>query len=341
MVRMKLRAWVAFVLPLAVAGVAVACGARTGLFLPEEEFVTDAGGDGTIVRKDAADSDADEAATLDALPPIDVTPPPPDAPNPCTDAGSTPIYVITQNNNLMSFDPPSGAFTRIGSISCPGVSSGLAPFSMAVDQNGIAFVVSTSGELFRVSTATALCQATGFVMGQGGFPTTFGMGFVRDPSGMTETLYVAGDIMQGPLNPGGLCTLPSILGGIDPGTLKLDIVGTFRPHIYCPELTGTAAGDLFAFYAPNQNDMISTAIGQIDKTTGQVVAQSPLPGVEFGYAWAFAFWGGEFYVFTEPNGLLTPSIVTRFRPLDNSIMQVAKADETIVGAGVSTCAPQN
>ena len=35
------------------------------------------------------------------------------------------------------------------------------------------------------------------------------------------------------------------------------------------------------------------------------------------------------------------SEVTRFRPSDNSTKVVAKLPEVIVGAGVSTCAPQN
>ena len=64
---------------------------------------------------------------------------------------------------------------------------------MAVDRTGIAYVVfSPSGELFRVSTATAACEPTPFVSGQGGFSSTFGMGFSGDTDG-GETLYVAGD----------------------------------------------------------------------------------------------------------------------------------------------------
>jgi hypothetical protein len=45
---------------------------------------------------------------------------------------------------------------------------------------------------------------------------------------------------------------------------------------------------------------------------------------------------GDFYLFTAPGG---SSIVTRFRPSDGSLVQVATLSQTIVGAGVSTCAP--
>jgi hypothetical protein len=34
------------------------------------------------------------------------------------------------------------------------------------------------------------------------------------------------------------------------------------------------------------------------------------------------------------------SLVTRFRPADGSIVQVATSLDAITGAGVSTCAPQ-
>ena len=63
-----------------------------------------------------------------------------------------------------------------------------------------------------------------------------------------------------------------------------------------------------------------------------------------GRGWAFAFWGGDFYLFTcpfsGPTQSCTSSRVTRFRPGDKSITQVGSYRGIIVGAGVSTCAPQ-
>jgi hypothetical protein len=320
--------------PATLACVALAaCGSRTGLLLPEappDSGTPDAPFDAepdaledVFEEPDAADDEA--APEEDALPLIDVTPPRPDAPNPCPDSGATLVYVITQNNSLMSFDPATGIFTRIGTIACP--SAGM-PFSMAVDQRGIAYVVFNDGHLFRVSTATASCRPTGFIVGQGGFPATFGMGFSRDPNGVTETLYVAGDNDTN-------YAQPAILGSINVANFRLSTIGTFRPNIYGPELTGTGAGDLFAFFSPIAGNLNITAIGQIDKTTGAVVAETPLPGLTLTGGWAFGFWGGDFYIFTG-----TPSTVTRFRPSDRSLTRVAMAAETIVGAGVSTCAPQ-
>jgi len=254
-----------------------------------------------------------------------VTPPPPDAFTDCPDGGSTLVYVITQSNNLYSFYPPTASFTRIGTIACPSTSAS-QPFSMAVDKNGIAYIVFQSGELFRVSTLTAACQATAFKINQDTFPSTFGMAFSGDTSPQGETLYVAGD------------QAPPALARIDvTNGYVLKRMGDFNPAINMAELTGTRSGDLFGFWSPGGNFAPDSAIVQIDKKTAAVTNSTPLPGVSQGNGWAFAFWGGDFYTFGAPNG---GTEVTRFRPSDGSIVQVAKTSETVVGAGVSTCAPQ-
>jgi len=69
---------------------------------------------------------------------------PHDAFNNCPDAGATFVYVVTEEFELMSFYPPTGAFTAIGTLDCPvatnGSGSPFTPFSMAVDKSGIAYV---------------------------------------------------------------------------------------------------------------------------------------------------------------------------------------------------------
>jgi len=317
-----------------------ACGARTGLLTPTEAGApADTGADVADVTVDVpeepdASVEADAAQEPEAIE-EDVAPFP-DGPNICPDAGSTLVYLITQQNVLMSFDPPTLSFRMIGTINCPDPLGG-TPFSMAVSRSGVAYVVFTSGNLFRVSTLTAACVATAFVPGATAFPQTFGMGFSADAldagTDGGETLYVAGD-------PSLMGTLePASLASIDTSTFALHVVGLFTPTILEPELTGTGAGNLYGFWAPSQTT--DTAIVQIDKPTAQVTPVVTLPGVTFGTGWAFAFWGGDFYLFTAPGGTGSSSIVTRYRPSDGSITQVATAPSvTIVGAGVSTCAPQ-
>ncbi len=321
-----------------------ACGSRTGLLVPLDfDVPADAKGDGSIIHHiDAQEEDAlDEE---EALPPLDVRPPPPDVaiPSDCVDAGSTLIYVIANSNNLYSFYPPTATFTQIGTIACPDTASS-QPFSMAVDRKGIAYVVFQStvgpggpgdGALFRVSTANAACIPTGFAVNQQGFPSTFGMGFSQDTGDTGETLFVASDTLG---------SQPSQLATIDvTNGYTLKIIDSFSPQISRAELTGTGSGGLFGFWDPDADTATGasgpdSAIVQIDKTTGQVTNSSPLTGLSQGFGWAFAFWGGNFYTFTAPNMM---TVVNRFDPNDGSVVQVAQSTDLIVGAGVSTCAPQ-
>jgi hypothetical protein len=317
-------------LPSVVA--VTACGSRTGLLV---------GTDLARVSDDASP------------PPLTVTT---DGASPtqCADASATLIYVVTEQSNLYSFDPnaigsAASPFARIGPIVCPpGPNGASMPFSMAVDSAGIAYVVFESGDLYRVSVANAACALTSFVPGQMGFSTRFGMGFAQNGSGIGETLYVASD------DDGG-AGASSQLGSIDISTFALRSIGTFVPFLNSAELTGTGAGELFAFFAPadcaGSKNCAASVIAQVDPATAQVIGQSGLPFGQ-GIAWAFAFWGGDFYTFTAtPAGqpgsdAVGATVVHLFRPADGTIVAVADGPigpagpELVVGAGVSTCAPQ-
>jgi hypothetical protein len=320
----------------------VACGSRTGL--PIDEVVGgvgegdgSAGGDASGRRDGSFDGPGDDdgsVSQLDALPPLDVQPIPDVFRNDCPDASQELIYVITTDYHLFSFFPTDGSFRDIGAIACPANDPTATPFSMAVNRKGIAYTVFNNGQLFRVSTATAACIATGYQVGQQGI-TTFGMSFSTDGLGPSETLYVATD---DPNNAGN----PSNLGTIDLTTFNLGIIGQFNPVLSFGELAGTGDGRLFAFYPSNPQDTTQPGsyIVEIDKTNAKVVSQVLLPDVTQGGAWAFGFWGGDFYMFTEPGGAGAPSIVQRYRPSDGTTTQVATLPNAIVGAGVSTCAPE-
>jgi hypothetical protein len=314
-----------------------ACGDRTGLLVPvvfeteNPDSASSGSNSGSTSGSSSGDDDAgDDATTVaDALPPVDVTVPP-DAFNDCPDAGSTFIYLVGIGEGLYSFYPPTVTFRRIGTLSCPDPSGG-TPFSMAVDRTGTAYVLYSHGALFRVSTATAACEPTPFVSGQAGFDARFGMGYSRDTQDTGETLYVIGET-------GDLAT-------IDTTNFSLHRIAPVAPTVDGAELTGTGGGDLFAFYAStgalpcsSSHTCRDSAIGQINKATGQQTNESVLTGVSQGQAWAFSFWGGDFYTFTEAS--VGGTRITRYRPTDGSIVTVAqRSDFRIVGAGVSTCAP--
>ena len=67
-----------------------------------------------------------------------------------------------------------------------------------------------------------------------------------------------------------------------------------------------------------------------------VVPASPNSFYAYLQALAFAFWGGDFWIFTSPGGSTT---VTKYDPLTQGETAVTTLGSTIVGAGVSTCAP--
>jgi hypothetical protein len=228
------------------------------------------------------------------------------------------IYIIGQDNALYSFYPPSLEVKPVGVINCPA-SGGTTPFSMAVDRNGVAWILFTDGKIYHVSTKDASCVKTGYVVGQQDFET-FGMGFVSDkPGSSAETLYVADSAGKG-------------LAKIDTNSLTLTTVGPWNGISGPAELTGTGDSRLFGFFATTP-----IIIAEIDKSTGNILSQAPQPTVNIGSGWAFAFWGGDFWLFTSPWG---QSQIDRYSPTTSKTVTVKKGLGTnVVGAGVSTCAP--
>jgi hypothetical protein len=310
----------------------VACGSRTGLFVDDDGFTNVPGGDAGPDARRGDGGPRDGEVLEDALPPLDVRPPVDVDRRDCPDADATLVYTITDTYDLQSFDPDTGQFKLIGNIQCPAPGN-MHPFSMAVDRKGVAFVLfvddtGTTERLFRVSTATAACISTSYATNQSGF-RRFGMGFATNSVGPTETLFVAGDDN----NAGGA----SGLARINPGTFKLDPVGDFFPTIDSSELTGTGDGRLFAFYSKfSDNNAPVSYIGEINTDTAEVIGERRFD-LDQGQGWAFAYWGGDFYMFHAPGGTTR---VTRWRPSNNTVTQVATTPLKIVGAGVSTCAPQ-
>lgn len=302
---------------------AFACGSRTGLLGegPIDEDELDSSTEDPIRRFDARTRDVQEP-----LPPLDARPDVIVDQRDCVDANETLVYILGDNGDLYAFDPRDFSARLVGPILCPSSST---PFSMAVDRQGVAYVVFQDGELFRVSTRTAACAATGFVANQQNIDT-FGMGFASNQGGPAETLFVS------PSTDTTDVFAPGQLGTIGLPSFDLDLIDRFDPGITASELTGTGDGRLFAFYTYDQGD--TTFIGQIDKETAQVVAESPIPGVSMRGGWAFAFWGGDFYTFTGGGRGLT-SVVNRVRPSDGTVTQVATIGVNVVGAGVSTCSP--
>jgi hypothetical protein len=234
------------------------------------------------------------------------------------------VYLVDEANVLLSFAPATLAMTEIGTLRCPSSDPAATPFSMAVDRSATAWVLYSSGELFKVDTMTAACAPTTFAPDQHGF-LNFGMGFVSDGVNTTaETLFVASDDAF----TGG----QSHLGTIAFPSLSLSVVGRIDGS---PELTGTGDAKLWAFFP----DIARPRIARLDKASGAESGVIPLDAIAgMPSAWAFAFWGGDFWVFLKRDTDTATQVhhVTAAGALSTVIRD---AGRNIVGAGVSTCAP--
>jgi len=237
------------------------------------------------------------------------------------------IYVITDDGTLYLFHPPTLEFKNKGFLRCP--TGGAIPTSMAVDRRGIAWVRHSDGSVWKVSTKDVSCEPTNYQPQSEAF-IKFGMGFATETKGgSNETLFVSDSDGAG-------------LARINTSSHAITFIGPYDGVLSgtTSELTGTGDGKLYGFFVTQP-----AHIAEISKGTGSIITATELPGVYAGTAWAFSFYGGDFYIYTSADTGSVPlngtgSDVTRYRPSDGSISVVkSKLGFRIVGAGVSTCAP--
>ncbi len=243
----------------------------------------------------------------------------------CSDAAKL-VYVVSAQNDLYSFNPASLTFVKIGTLDCPTLSS---PNSMAVDRDARAYVNMSDGSLFTVDTSNAHCTATGYQVGQLSRRIR-GMGFATDTGGGTsETLYTC-TADDANFTGGGLAkiSLPSY---------KLSLLGDYTSGLggnEC-ELTGTGDARLFGFFAI----LDPPKLAEMNESSGATPSPVDLTQVGTSSSYAFSFWGGDFWFYTAPG--FGNSHVTRYKYATDKSFSVVVQDTgmTIVGAGVSTCAP--
>lgn len=317
---------------LGVLSLSVACGARTGLLGADDDGAGLAGGGGseaafvTVVAQSSTATGNDggggngEGGTggEGGAPPF-----------PTCDPDVLFIYLVTSETELWQFDPskvdvaPDQVFQQVGSLQCP---TGGSPFSMAVSRSGRAYSVYNTGELFRINVKNAACSATGWIPRAPGDFERFGMGYAIDDDGLGETLYVADITFEFP---------SAGLGTIDPATgYFFDPIGRFSENPgNAIELTSSDDGALYGYFLDVGGE--GGTLVRIDKETAEILEARPLPVGGTG-SLAFAYWNGDFYIFTG-NG--AGSTVTRYRPSDDDVREIATLPREIVGAGVTTCDP--
>lgn len=269
--------------------------------------------------------------------------------NACTADGVDLIYTVDEANHFLSFDPrklPGDPFTLIGTLHCPTTMGtiqsppgNVMPFSMSVDRDGKAWVLYTSGEVFNVSLTDASCTASGYTPDAGGM-ALFGMGFVSDAvDSDKEKLFIAGGGHSAEPN-GELAYVDTHAGNYAPVNAG-SIAGSSD---FSPELTGTNEAKLYGFFP-----VLSTPayVQEIDRATGAAVGQQLKLGTSgLGASirdWAFAQWGGVFYIFVTTTDASGGNIVSKVHAIDRATgaysVAIANSQYQVDGAGVSTCAP--
>ena len=231
------------------------------------------------------------------------------------------VYVITAASELYKFDPPTVAFTKVGTLDCAGPLA--TPYSMSVDRVGTAWSVFTDGTLVKIDTSNAKCTPTAFAPGQSGF-FTFGMGFSANaPGSADETLYVSNSV-------GGA----ERLGMIDLATMHLTPLAAYDALHARAELTGTGDARLFGAF-----EGAPYVVAEIEKATSHIASQAPQTAINYAPSssnFAFAAWGGDFWLFVGPG---SSTDVFQYQPASGQTTKRKSVSFEIVGAGVSTCAP--
>jgi hypothetical protein len=266
-----------------------------------------------------------------------------------------PIFVLTQGTppTIHSFDPKALVFTEIQKVQCPNTGAWAAA-SMAIDRDYHAWIEwggQANGaadpyakRLDRIDLATGTCQPdVAKFPAVAAWGTPLGMAFVSDSNGSAAEHLFFIDTE----------TRLHALGGQAP-------VGqfySFKPgegtEFGGAELTGTGAGRLFTFIMNWTAEFShpctamdpcgpTVHLGEVSKTAGTAISNVEIPDVPaFGISpggFAFAHWGGHFWVFESLK--FGPTKVYDYDPTSKTAV-VVKSDgpDAVVGAGVSTCAP--
>ena len=246
------------------------------------------------------------------------------------------VYVVDSDNTMYRFDPAintKAAFSSLGKLACNAGSG--TPNSMTVGRDGFAYVAYGHDDfnsadfwgcdgIFKVSIKDGSCVGkTAFKCGSAGFKK-FGMGFSTDTAGGEAVgLYICDNLNAPALGLLDLAAGTAAKKGNLPGIA---------------EFTGNGKGELWGFFPGDSPPTIS----QVNKANGAIltsISAGQLPPFGSSGAFAFAYWGGAFYIFymTEPTD--TSTNVWKLGTDGKLTKYISNTNLRIVGAGVSTCAP--
>jgi len=228
------------------------------------------------------------------------------------------VYAIARDDgSLYLFDPETLSFTRLARLSC-GTSA--TPASMAVARDGVAYVRYSDDAVYQVDLETFACAPTSYADRRGVFGS-FGMGYATDSADTwRETLYVAND---------------ASLAAVDTDTWTLSPLGRVASQ---PELTGNADGELWAML-PLEHPAQLARLSPEDAHTLETIALPDFPSASDIDTFAFATWGGSFWLFVRSYGMGSSTDVYEVDSAGHMSTVLEDVGFDVVGAGVSTCAP--
>lgn len=273
--------------------------------------VVDAGNPGGNNGNDAGNpgGNTDDAGTPDTGRPID---PPPE--NDCKGLEDA-IYVIDKDREaIYYYDTREAEFNHVGDLDC-GQFAG-QPASMSIARNGVAYVRYYDDTLYAVNLETMECEETEYESDFG----HFGMGFATTRvNGFEDELFIANR---------------SQLARLNVNSWDVTTVGTLPSQ---SELTGNRLGQLWAILPLE----VPARVVEINKENARVERTINLEGFPSAFTidtFAFANWGGDFFIFVRQNGMGESTRV--YQVSGDGSMSVAAEDTgmNVVGAGVSTCA---
>jgi len=226
------------------------------------------------------------------------------------------IYVIERDYDMIYlFDPDSETFSEVGELDCSMWGS---PNSMAVARDGLAYVRYSDNTVYEVDLETLECAETTY---SGGSFGAFGMGYATDEADTwRDKLYVAN---------------ADTVAVLDTSTWSLSVLGDMDSQ---SELTGNSEGELWAFLPLER----PAELVNLDKTSGEAldtISLTGFPNPSDIDAFAFATWGGDFWLFVRSYGVGESSDVYRVSSSGSMSKVLDRVGFDIVGAGVSTCAP--
>tara|TARA_R110002096_G_scaffold42143_4_gene113590 strand:+ start:2552 stop:3547 length:996 start_codon:yes stop_codon:yes gene_type:complete len=259
----------------------------------------------------------------------------------CKDENAKKIFVVTTDlsdkpyeSHLFRFDPTDVSYTHIGELDCPGV----LLRTMAVDRDGDGWGSMGDGSLVRINTETANCTDSGMEIEQHSI-SRYGMGYATLDETESEKLYITatGSDWSGQAN-----QPYRKLAAINTETLLIDLIGDLEAPVPANmELTGTGDGRLFGMILDVRNlSNIIVSVDELNADTAETISSKTVP-LDANSGFAFAHWGGDFWLFTEADD--GKARVAQFDFDTGAIVQTVDTNlevaGSIVGAGVSTCAP--